>query len=128
MGQSGTGTTSPNTIYQTQGSLLPNRGPSGNLPHHQGSGGGEASNNLFAAGERGVWAYVQTLEDKVKQLSEKVQVMESKDKISEDTMKRLSDEVMSLRNQLNAQNQHLNAQSQQLIAQSQQLQSGSGHS
>jgi uncharacterized Zn-finger protein len=128
-GQSGPGATSPGAMYQSQGGLVPNRGPPTGLSHHQGSSGGDStSNNLFAAGERGVWAYVQTLEDKVKQLSEKVQIMENKDKASEDTMKRLSDEVVSLRNQLNSQNQHLNAQSQQLIAQSQQLQSGPAHS
>lgn len=122
------GASPPNATYQTQGGLTPNRGPPAGLPHHQGSGSGDSSNNLFAAGERGVWAYVQTLEDKVKQLSEKVQIMESKDKISEDTMKRLSDEVMSLRNQLNAQNQHINSQSHHMMAQSQQLQPGPGHS
>jgi chaperonin cofactor prefoldin len=75
--------------------------------HHQGSGSGD-SNNLFAAGDRGVWAYVQTLEDKVKQLSEKVQVMETKEKSQEDKINRLSEEVFSLRNQLNAQNQNPN--------------------
>lgn len=126
--QQNPGPASPSAMYQQQGGLIPNRGPPGGMPHHQGSGSGDSSNNLFAAGERGVWAYVQTLEDKVKQLSEKVQSLESKDKISQDTMKHLSDEVMSLKNQLNTQGQHFSAQSQHLMAQSKQLQSGPGHS
>jgi len=80
-----------------------NRG-SGGTSHYQGSGSGDSTNNLFASGDRGVWAYVQTLEDKVKQLSEKVYAMEHKEKSQEDKINRLSDEVFSLRNQLNAQN------------------------
>jgi len=91
-------------MYQPQGGLTPTRGHPGG-PQHQGSGSGDTSNNLFAAGDRGVWAYVQSLEDKVKQLSEKVQQMESKEKSQEDKINRLSEEVFSLRNQLNAQNQ-----------------------
>ena len=79
------------------------RGPGG--AHHQGSGSGDSSNNLFAAGEKGVWAYVQTLEDKVKQLSEKVSAMETQEKSQEDKVNRLSEEVFSLRAQLIAQNQ-----------------------
>ncbi len=114
------GPASPST-FQPQAGIIPNRGPP-NAPHHgQGSGSGDSSNNLFAAGERGVWAYVQTLEDKVKQLSEKVHNMESKEKMSEEKIQRLSDEVNSLRNQLNS-------QSQQMMAQSQQHQSIPGHS
>lgn len=104
-GQPGQAATSPSTMYQPQGGPIPPRGPSGVPPHHQGSGSGD-SNNLFAAGDRGVWAYVQTLEDKVKQLSEKVQVMEGKEKSQEDKINRLSEELFSLRNQLNAQNQN----------------------
>jgi uncharacterized protein YPO0396 len=92
-------------VFQPQGAPIPGRGPPAGPPHHQGSGSGD-SNNLFAAGDRGVWAYVQTLEDKVKQLSEKVQAMESKEKSQEEKINRLSEEVFSLRNQLNAQNQN----------------------
>jgi hypothetical protein len=102
-GQPGPGATSPSTMYQPQGGPIPGRGPPAGPPHHQGSGSGD-NNNLFAAGDRGVWAYVQTLEDKVKQLSEKVQAMESKEKSQEDKINRLSEEVFSLRNQLNSQN------------------------
>ncbi|KAE8452188.1 hypothetical protein EG329_001655 [Mollisiaceae sp. DMI_Dod_QoI] len=104
-GQPTPGPTSPITMFQPQGALNPPRGLPGGPPQHQGSGSGGSSNNLFAAGDSGVWAYVQSLEDKVKQLSEKVQVMESKEKSQEDKINRLSEEVFSLRNQLNAQNQ-----------------------
>jgi TolA-binding protein len=91
-------------MYQQQGGLIPGRGAHSGPPHHQSSGSGDSTNNLFAAGEKGVWAYVQTLEDKVKQLSEKVQAMESREKSQEDKINQLSDELFSLRNQLNAQN------------------------
>lgn len=105
-GQPGPGPTSPNTMLQPQGGLTPTRGLPSGPPHHQGSGSGDSTNsNLFAAGDRGVWAYVQSLEDKVKQLSEKVQVMESKEKSQEDKINHLSEQVFSLRNQLNSQNQ-----------------------
>jgi DNA repair exonuclease SbcCD ATPase subunit len=80
--------------------------------HQQGSGGGDGSNNLFAGGERGVWAYVQTLEDKVKQLSDKVQAMEAEKKTHRDQVtsqqeqiNQLSEELFSLRGNLSTQNQ-----------------------
>jgi hypothetical protein len=92
-------------MYQPQGGPIQGRGPPITPSHHQGSGSGD-SNNLFAAGDRGVWAYVQTLEDKVKQLSEKVLAMETKEKSQEDKINRLSEELFSLRNQLNTQNQN----------------------
>ncbi|KAH8815202.1 hypothetical protein F5884DRAFT_168579 [Xylogone sp. PMI_703] len=96
---------SPNSMFQA-----PPNAAAGRIthqgPHHQGSGSIDSnSSNLFAAGDRGVWAYVQTLEDKVKQLSEKVLAMENKEKMQEDKINRLSDELFSLRNQLNAQSQ-----------------------
>lgn len=100
---------SSHPIFASQSGTVPGRGAPSVPPHHQGSGSGDGSNNLFAAGERGVWAYVQALEDKVKQLSEKVAVMESKEKNQEAKINRLSDEVFSLRNQLNAQNQSQHA-------------------
>jgi hypothetical protein len=104
-GQSGPAASSPNTVFQPQGGPIPGRGPPAGPPHHQGNGSGD-SNNLFATGDRGVWAYVQTLEDQVKQLSEKVHAMESKEKSQEEKINRLSEEVFSLRNQLNSQNQN----------------------
>ncbi|KAH7364384.1 hypothetical protein BKA65DRAFT_136560 [Rhexocercosporidium sp. MPI-PUGE-AT-0058] len=102
-GQPGPGPTSPNAIFQPPGGPAPGRGyPSS--PSHQGSGSGDSSNNLFASGDRGVWNYVQQLEDKVKQLSEKVQAMENTEKSQEDRYNHLLEEVMSLRRQVNGQN------------------------
>lgn len=96
---------SPNSIYPPPSNVAPGRmGPQ--VPPHQGSGSGDSnSNNLFASGDRGVWAYVQSLEEKVKQLSDKVLAMENKEKMQEDKINRLSDELYNLRNQLNAQTQ-----------------------
>lgn len=103
---------SPGKMYQPpMGS-----GAGRNVPifpsHQQGSGGGDGSNNLFAGGERGVWAYVQTLEDKVKQLSDKVQAMEAEKKTHRDQVtsqqeqiNQLSEELFSLRGNLSTQNQ-----------------------
>jgi hypothetical protein len=104
-GQKIPGPTSPSGMFRPPQSLAPGRGaPSG--PHHQGSGSGDSgNNNLFAAGEQGVWAYVQSMEDKVKQLSEKVQAMEGKERDQEEKITRLQEEVITLRNQLNARNQ-----------------------
>lgn len=99
-GQSMQGATSPAALYQGG----PVRGLSTG-PQQPGSGSGDSSNNLFAAGEQGVWSYVQTLEDKVKHLSEKVQVMESERKSQEDKFNRMAEELFAMRNQLNGQNQ-----------------------
>jgi hypothetical protein len=96
-GQSITGSTSPSSIFQP--SLA---GQGGNGPHQPGSG--DSSANLFAAGDRGVWAYVQTLEDKVKQLSDKMHAMETKEKSQGEKITRLQDEVKFLRGQLQMQN------------------------
>ena len=61
--------------------------------------------NLFAGGDRGVWQYVQTLEDKVKQLSEKVANTESNEKSEGDKAKRFRDGVFWLLSPLEAQSQ-----------------------
>lgn len=115
--QQSPGATSPHN-FQPPAGLLPNRGPPTAQMHTQGGGVVDSSNNLFASGERGVWAYVQSLEDKVKQLSDKVYNMENNEKMSQEKIQRLSDEVVSLRNQLNAQNQ------QQMMVHSHQHQPG----
>jgi len=103
LGQPTSAAVPSNTLFQPPGGPVLGRGqPVG--PHHQGGGSGDSSNNLFASGDRGVWNYVQTLEDKLKQLSEKVQAMEEKERSQEDKINHLSEEVISLRRQLNAQN------------------------
>ncbi|TVY50289.1 Transcriptional regulator CRZ1 [Lachnellula cervina] len=86
-----------NTMFQSSQGLI--RGAPTGPPSYQGSASGDSSANLFAAGDTRVLAYVQSLEDKVKQLSEKIQVMESKERSQEDKINRLSNELFSLRNQ-----------------------------
>jgi hypothetical protein len=80
------------------------RGPITAAPHHQGSGSGSAdsSSNLFAPGERTVWNYVSSLEEKVRLLSERVTTMENFEKSQEDKIVQLSNELNSLRNHLNS--------------------------
>jgi TolA-binding protein len=85
-----------------------------NPPHQQGSGVG--SNNLFADGDRGVWAYVQSLEDKVKQMADQLTTLENEKKShreqviqQQDQINRLSQEVFSLRGQQSSQSQALQA-------------------
>jgi hypothetical protein len=103
-------TTSPSTMYQPpMGSGRPT-----NPPHQQGSGVG--SNNLFADGDRGVWAYVQSLEDKVKQMADQLTTLENEKKShreqviqQQDQINRLSQEVFSLRGQQSSQSQALQA-------------------
>jgi hypothetical protein len=78
------------------------RGPVAVAPHHQGSGSGDSSSNLFASGDRGVWNYVQSLEEKVRLLSERVTSMENFEKSQEEKIVQLSNELNSLRNHLNS--------------------------
>jgi len=73
-------------------------------PHHHGSGSGsgDSSSNLFASGDRGVWNYIQSLEEKVRLLSERVTSMENFEKGQEEKIVQLSNELNSLRNHLNS--------------------------
>ncbi|KAH6675634.1 hypothetical protein B0J14DRAFT_368720 [Halenospora varia] len=88
-----------NTMFQPTQGPTPGRGPPSGPPNHQASGSGSGSTNLFAGGERGVYQYVQTLEDQNKHLLERVQNMESKEKSLEDKINRLTEEIFSLKNQ-----------------------------
>jgi len=76
-------------------------GRSTNPSHQQGSS--DSSNNLFAGGERGVWAYVQSLEDKLKNMSDLLENEKKshRDQIAaqQDQINRLREEVFSLRGQ-----------------------------
>jgi hypothetical protein len=84
------------------------RGPISAAPHHQGSGSGDSSSsNLFSSGDRGVWTYVQNLEEKVKQLSERVASMENFERSQEEKIVQLSNELNSLRNHLSSPTQPL---------------------
>jgi len=94
-GQSMAMTTSPSSMFQPP---LPGRGNG----HQQGSGDNSA--NLFAGGDRGVWQYVQTLEERVKQLGDKMVNMEGTEKSQADKINRLEEEIHYLRSQLQTQN------------------------
>ena len=81
--------------------------------HHQ-QGSGDNSANLFAGGDRGVWQYVQQLEQQVEQYSKKVANMETTEqsqadmiKSQADKMKRMEDEISYLRSQVQPQGQVL---------------------
>lgn len=50
------------------------RTTNGSAGHHQS---GDGSANLFAQGDQGVWAYIQQLEDRIKDLSERLTSLES---------------------------------------------------
>ncbi|EDO02327.1 hypothetical protein SS1G_04803 [Sclerotinia sclerotiorum 1980 UF-70] len=72
--------TSPTSLFQPSNPLQ-SRGP----PSHQGSG--DSSNNLFASGASGVFAYVNTLEEKLLLFTDKVLAMEAKEKSQEEKIK-----------------------------------------
>jgi len=82
----------------------PGNGP----PSHQGSGSGDSSSNLFASGDRGMWTYIQNLEEKVKLLSERVAMMENFERGQEEKITRMVSELETLRNHLaSTQPQHV---------------------
>lgn len=76
--------------------------------HHQSSGSGDSSSNLFAAGERGVWNYIQDLEESVKQLSERVSYMENFERGRDEKILQLSNELLSLKKHILGTQQHAN--------------------
>nr|XP_036585360.1 zinc finger protein crol gamma [Colletotrichum truncatum]KAF6795257.1 zinc finger protein crol gamma [Colletotrichum truncatum] len=67
---------------------------------HAGSGA-ENGNNMFAS-DPGLWAYVQNLEDKVKQLSDKITAFEKADTAKQAQIGLLTSEVTGLKKQLEA--------------------------
>ncbi|KAK6614584.1 zinc finger protein crol gamma [Botrytis cinerea] len=84
---------SPTSLFQPSNPLQ-SRGP----PSHQGSG--DSSNNLFASGASGVWAYVTTLEEKLKLFSDRVIAMEAKEKSQEEKIKAQDEKVNQLSEEL----------------------------
>ncbi|RKF76176.1 zinc finger protein [Golovinomyces cichoracearum] len=69
-----------------------------NLTSHQFPGQADIKfQNFFAAGEIGVWSYIQTLEDKVKQLNDRILQMEKAEKNHQEKISRLTIEVTSLK-------------------------------
>jgi len=104
------GSNNPTFQPQMSGSTAP-RGPPGGPAHHQGSGSGDSSNNMFASGDRGTWTYIQTLQDKIKELHDRVSTLESVERSQDEKIRsqdekinRLSDELNALRIQVGGQN------------------------
>ncbi|EXF83176.1 hypothetical protein CFIO01_01402 [Colletotrichum fioriniae PJ7] len=73
------------------------RGSSGTQP----GSGAENGGNMFAT-DPGVWAYIQSLEDKVKQLSDKVTAFEKAESAKQAQIGLLTSEVTGLKKQLEA--------------------------
>lgn len=99
-GTNGTSSTSSSTVAGG-----PFRGPGGQQQQqqqqHTPSNPAEAnnnnnSNNLFSS-ERGVWTYVQSLEEKVDRLTERVVGMEGMERRQEERIRKLVEEVEVLR-------------------------------
>ncbi|KAI1774073.1 hypothetical protein F4818DRAFT_91786 [Hypoxylon cercidicola] len=64
-----------------------------------GGSGDSSSNNIFAT-DQGIWAYIHSLEEQVRQLSERVQVMEAADRTQEEKIAYLTGEMTALRSQM----------------------------
>ncbi|KAI9732054.1 MAG: hypothetical protein M1818_007649 [Claussenomyces sp. TS43310] len=74
------------------------RGGLSNATHLQSSGSGD-SNNLFASGDRGLWTYVQNLEERVRSLSDRVLALEEVKHHHEIKIDQLHQELMVGRGQ-----------------------------
>lgn len=70
----------------------------GGVPHPQAGGSGD-SNNLFAA-DNGVWSYVSTLEERVRQLTERVSALEHTERTQAEKNNRLMEENNRLTEEL----------------------------
>ncbi|KAI0447775.1 hypothetical protein F4803DRAFT_558502 [Xylaria telfairii] len=72
------------------------RGPSGT--GQNGSSGDSTSNNLFAT-DQGIWAYIHSLEEQVRQLDNRVHALEDADRSQHEEITYLTTEVATLRAQ-----------------------------
>ncbi|KAI1083223.1 hypothetical protein F5B20DRAFT_451656 [Whalleya microplaca] len=68
-------------------------------PGQNGGSGDSSSNNIFAT-DHGIWAYIHSLEEQVRQLSDRVQAMEATERSHEDKITYLTNELSSLRSQV----------------------------
>ncbi|KAI1845704.1 hypothetical protein JX266_008069 [Neoarthrinium moseri] len=69
------------------------------VPGQNGGSGDSTSNNLFAT-DQGIWAYIHTLEENVKELVGRVHVLEQSEQSHEDKIAQLTSTVTALRGQL----------------------------
>ncbi|KAI6093358.1 hypothetical protein F4821DRAFT_222779 [Hypoxylon rubiginosum] len=67
-------------------------------PGQNGGSGDSSSNNIFAT-DQGIWAYIHSLEEQVRQLNERVQTMEATGRSQEEKITYLAGEVTALRSQ-----------------------------
>jgi len=82
---------SPSTMFQP---------PRSAGPSQQGSSG-DSSKNLFASGEQGVWAYVQTLEEQVKDLTNKLLGSQNRESAAHEQISRQQSQIKSLTEEAN---------------------------
>ncbi|CAJ2501100.1 Uu.00g039530.m01.CDS01 [Anthostomella pinea] len=73
------------------------RTPSG--PGQNGGSGDSSSNNIFAT-DHGIWAYIHSLEEQVRQLNERVQAMEATKQDQDERIAYLTNEVTNMRSQV----------------------------
>lgn len=90
---------SPSTIFQP---------PRSAGPSQQGSSG-DSSKNLFASGEQGVWAYVQTLEEQVKDLTNKLLGSQNRESAAHEQISRQQNQIKSLTEEANYLRTQLNS-------------------
>ncbi|KAI2613553.1 uncharacterized protein GGS25DRAFT_467701 [Hypoxylon fragiforme] len=69
------------------------------VPSQNGGSGDSSSNNIFAT-DQGIWVYIHSLEEQVKQLGERVQTMEAMGRSQEEKITYLTNEVTVLRGQV----------------------------
>lgn len=77
-------------------------GAATNGPTTGGAGSVDNANNLFAAGETGLWAYIQSMEEKVRQLTDEMAVTKGTVANLERNETALTSEIVALRQQLAA--------------------------
>ncbi|KAI1489257.1 hypothetical protein F5X96DRAFT_641621 [Biscogniauxia mediterranea] len=70
-------------------------------PGQNGGSGDSSSNNIFAT-DQGIWAYIHSLEEQVRQLNDRVQAMEATERAQEEKITYLTNEVTTLRSQADA--------------------------
>jgi len=63
---------------------------------------GESSSNNMFSGDHGIWSYIHSLEDQLRQFNDRLQAMESMERNQEERISYLTDEVANLRHQIEA--------------------------
>ncbi|KAI0136647.1 hypothetical protein BJ170DRAFT_589615 [Xylariales sp. AK1849] len=74
-------------------------GPTSNVVGQNGGSGDSSSNNIFAT-DQGIWAYIHSLEENIKELAGRVHVLEQTERTQQEKITQLTDEVTTLRSQV----------------------------